>query len=71
MIGIPSKLAYGEKGSPDGRIPGGAVLFLKVQLIEVLSAGVGGGPSLLGADGKKLTKSNSGSGLLGADGKPL
>lgn len=72
MIGIPSELAYGEKGSPDGRIPGGCAIFFKVQLVEVLSAGIGGGPSLLGADGKKLQKkSPEGTGLLGADGKPL
>ncbi len=70
MIGIPSELAYGEEGSVDGRVPGGAAIFFKVQLIEVLSAGIGGGPSLLGADGKKLTKNDS-PGLLGADGKPL
>ena len=72
MIGIPPELAYGEKGTPDGRIPGGSTLFFKVQLLEVMSAGIGGGPTLLGADGKKLTKTNSqGSGLLGADGKPM
>jgi len=70
MIGIPSNLAYGEEGSVDGRVPGGAAIFFKVQLIEVLSAGLGGGPTLLGADGKKLGKTSS-SGLLGADGKPL
>merc|ERR1711878_226300 len=69
MIGIPSQMAYGDEGSPDGRIPGGAVLFIKVQLINILSAGIGGGPTLLGADGKTLNK--AGSGLLGADGKPL
>lgn len=70
MIGIPCSLAYGEEGSVDGRVPGGASIFFKVQLIEVLSAGVGGGPTLLGADGKQLGKSSS-STLLGADGKPL
>lgn len=70
MIGIPSELAYGAEGSMDGRVPGGAAIFFKVQLIEVLSAGIGGGPTLLGADGKKLTKNDS-PGLLGADGKPL
>lgn len=70
MIGIPSDLAYGEEGSVDGRVPGGAAIFFKVQLIEVLSAGIGGGPTLLGADGTKLKKDTS-SGLLGADGKPL
>ncbi len=70
MVGIPCNLAYGDEGSVDGRVPGGAAIFFKVQLIEVLSAGIGGGPTLLGADGKKLKKTES-SGLLGADGKPL
>lgn len=70
MIGIPSKMAYGEEGSVDGRVPGDAAIFFKVQLIEVLSAGIGGEPTLLGVDGKKLTKDSSTS-LLGADGKPL
>lgn len=76
MVGIPPEQAYGEEGTPDGRIPGGSTLFFKIQLLEVLSGGVGGTPSLLGADGKKLDKSKaaprgSGSGLIGADGKPL
>lgn len=70
MVGIPSELAYGVEGSPDGRIPGGAAIFFRVQLLEVLTAGVGGGPTLLGADGTKLKK-DAGSTLLGADGKPL
>jgi len=70
MLGIPSNMAYGEQGTPDGRIPGGAALFFKIQLIEVLSAGIGGGPQLVGADGQALKKESSG-GLLGADGKPL
>ena len=56
--------------TPDGRIPGGAALFFKIQLLEVLSAGIGGGPKLVGSDGKELKK-NDGGGLLGADGKPL
>jgi FKBP-type peptidyl-prolyl cis-trans isomerase len=77
MVGIPPEQAYGEEGTPDGRIPGGSTLFFKIQLLEVLSAGVGGTPSLLGADGKKLDKdkatrtSGSDTGLVGADGKPL
>jgi FKBP-type peptidyl-prolyl cis-trans isomerase FklB len=71
MIGIPSSQAYGEEGSVDGRVPGGCAIFFKVQLIEILSAGIGGEATLLGADGKKLGKESSGSGLLGADGKPL
>jgi len=70
MIGIPADLAYGEDGSPDGRIPGGAAIFFKVQLLEVLSAGVGGGPTLLAADGSRLKKTD-GPGLFGADGNPL
>lgn len=72
MLGIPPEMAYGAEGTPDGSIPGGATLFFKVQLLEVLSAGIGGSPTLLGADGKKLgSDSESSSGLLGADGKPL
>jgi FKBP-type peptidyl-prolyl cis-trans isomerase len=70
MVGIPCSLAYGEEGSADGRVPGGAAIFFKVQLIEVLSAGIGGRPTLLGADGKKLGKTSS-PGLLGANGQPL
>lgn len=69
MLGIPPEQAYGEAGTPDGRVPGGSTLFFKVQLLEVMSAGIGGGPTLLGADGRKLEK--SGGGLLGSDGTPL
>lgn len=72
MIGIPPELGYGAQGTPDGRIPGGSTLFFKVQLLEILSAAIGGAPSLLGADGKKLDKeAGGGGGLVGADGKPL
>lgn len=72
MIGIPPEQGYGDKGTPDGRIPGGSTLFFKIQLIEVLSAGIGGEPTLLGVDGNQLRKnSNKSSFLLGADGKPL
>ena len=71
MIGIPSSMAYGAEGSVDGRVPGGSAIFFKVQLIEVLSSGIGGAPTLLGADGKKLTKDSNAGSLLGADGKPL
>lgn len=54
------------------RIPGGATLFFKVQLLEILSASIGGEPTLLGADGKKLTKQDDDTpALLGPDGKPL
>ena len=71
MLGIPAEMGYGDAGTPDGRIPGGAALFFKIQLLEVLSAGIGGGPKLVGADGNELKKDSGGSGLLGADGKPL
>lgn len=74
MVGIPPEQAYGEEGTPDGRIPGGSSLFFKIQLIEIMTASIGGSPELFGADGKKLPKkddSGSGSGLIGADGKPL
>jgi len=69
MLGVPSVMGYGDEGTPDGRIPGGAALFFKIQLIEVLSAGIGGGPQLVGADGNALKK--GGGGLLGVDGNPL
>jgi len=69
MLGIPPEMGYGKEGTPDGTIPGGASLFFKIQLIEVLTAGVGGGPKLLGADGLDLKKSAGG--LLGADGNPI
>jgi FKBP-type peptidyl-prolyl cis-trans isomerase FkpA len=38
MLGIPPEQAYGANGTPDGRIPGGATLFFKIQLVSVLSA---------------------------------
>jgi len=71
MVGIPPDQGYGDEGTPDGRIPGGSTLFFKIQLIEVMSAGVGGGSVLLGVDGKALKKNDSSSGLLGADGNPI
>jgi FKBP-type peptidyl-prolyl cis-trans isomerase len=72
VLGIPPEQAYGLEGTPDGRIPGGSTIFFKVQLLNVLSAGIGGSPTLLGADGKKLDpKGGTKSGLLGADGKPV
>lgn len=72
MLGIPPELAYGPEGTPDGRVPGGSTLFFKVQLMEVMTAGINvGGPTLLGADGQSIKKNSGGSGLLGADGKPM
>ena len=71
VIGIPPDQGYGEMGTPDGRIPGGATLFFKVTLKEVLTAGIGGSPTLLGADGKKISGEEESTGLLGADGRPL
>ena len=37
---IPSDIGYGDAGNPS--IPGGATLIFEVQLLKVLSAGVGG-----------------------------
>jgi len=74
MLGIPPEQAYGVEGTPDGRIPGGSTLFFKIQLLEILSGGVGGSPSLLGADGQALGgygNDSGGSGLIGADGQPM
>ena len=71
MIGIPCDLAYGDDGSVDGRVPGGAAIFFKVQLVEVVSAGIGGEPTLLGGDGKSLKKGGSSRGILGANGLPM
>jgi FKBP-type peptidyl-prolyl cis-trans isomerase len=69
MLGVPPEQAYGQDGTPDGRVPGGSTLFFKVELKQVLSAGIGGSAKLLGADGKQLGGAETG--LLGADGKPL
>ena len=55
----------------DGRVPGGAAIFFKVQLVEVVSAGIGGEPTLLGGDGKSLKKGGSSRGILGANGLPM
>lgn len=74
MLGIPPEQGYGPNGSPDGRIPGMSTIFFKVQLLEVLTAAIGGAPTLVGSDGKKLggpKDESKGSGLLGPDGKPL
>lgn len=70
MLGIPSQLAYGPQGTPDGAIPPNATLFFKVKLVKVLTAGVSKS-GLVGADGKALTSAGGSSALLGADGKPL
>jgi FKBP-type peptidyl-prolyl cis-trans isomerase len=71
MIGIPPQQAYGPDGTPDGRIPGGSTLIFKIQLLEVMSAGIGGSPKIVGADGKQLKRTSASPGLLGADGRPL
>mmetsp|Transcript_41242 Transcript_41242/g.124703 ORF Transcript_41242/g.124703 Transcript_41242/m.124703 type:complete len:168 (+) Transcript_41242:568-1071(+) len=71
VIGIPPDQGYGPMGTPDGRIPGGATLFFKITLLEVLTAGIGGSATLLGPDGKKMGGGGEGSGLLGTDGRPL
>jgi len=71
MVGIPPEEAYGPEGTPDGLIPGGSTLFFKVQLIQVMTAAIGGAPTLFGGDGLKLSKGEKSMGLLGADGKPM
>ena len=38
---IPADIAYGDAGSGD-KIPGGATICFEVELIKVLSGGVGG-----------------------------
>jgi FKBP-type peptidyl-prolyl cis-trans isomerase len=71
MLGIPPEQGYGVEGTPDGSIPGGSTVFFKVQLLEVMSAGIGGERTLLGADGNKMSREKGSGGLLGADGKPF
>jgi FKBP-type peptidyl-prolyl cis-trans isomerase len=71
MLGIPPEQGYGKEGTPDGRIPGGSTLFFKVQLVEVLTGGIGGETAILGADGTAMKKTNGSPGLFGADGNPL
>jgi len=70
MLGIPPDQAYGDEGTPDGRIPGGSTLFFKIQLVEIESGAVGGAPTLLGADGQAYNN-DGGSGLIGVDGQPM
>lgn len=54
MLGIPPEQAYGPEGTPDGRVPGGSTLFFKVELQEVMSAGIEGEGLLLDAEGNPL-----------------
>jgi FKBP-type peptidyl-prolyl cis-trans isomerase len=75
MIGIPPAVGYGIITTPPNpNIPDNSTLFYKVQLVDVLTAGIGGEqrnvPTLLNADGTKLSSSTS-STLLGANGRPL
>ena len=37
---IPSDLAYGDRGTPGGPIPGGATLIFKMQICRVKGPGV-------------------------------
>lgn len=39
---VPSDLGYGPDGQPQAGIPGGAILIFEVELLKVLSGGVGG-----------------------------
>jgi hypothetical protein len=55
----------------DGRVPGGSTLFFKIQLVKILSGGVGGGPTLVDAAGNSLGGGGEVGGLLGPDGKPM
>jgi FKBP-type peptidyl-prolyl cis-trans isomerase len=73
MLGIPPEQAYGAEGTPDGRVPGGSTLFFKVDLLEVLSAGIeDGGSGLVDAQGQTLQyQENQDPGLLGPDGRPM
>ena len=76
MIGIPPAVGYGMITTPPNpNIPDNSTLFYKVQLLDVLTAGIGGTqppivPTLLRADGTKLSSSSS-STLLGANGQPF
>jgi FKBP-type peptidyl-prolyl cis-trans isomerase len=75
MIGVPPVVGYGIITTPPNpNVPDNSTLFYKVQLVDVLTAGIGGSeqnvPTLLNADGTKLSSSTS-STLLGANGRPL
>jgi FKBP-type peptidyl-prolyl cis-trans isomerase FklB len=35
MIYVPAVLGYGDEGAGDGKIPGGAALIFKIELISV------------------------------------
>mmetsp|Transcript_134790 Transcript_134790/g.200567 ORF Transcript_134790/g.200567 Transcript_134790/m.200567 type:complete len:299 (+) Transcript_134790:65-961(+) len=70
MLGIPPEQGYGPQGTPDGSVPGGSSLFFKIQLLKILSGGIGGGPMLVDAAGNSLG-GGGGGGLIGPDGKPL
>jgi len=39
---VPSNLGYGPEGQPQAGIPGNAILIFEVELLKVLSGGVGG-----------------------------
>lgn len=80
MIGIPPAVGYGMITTPPNpNIPDNSTLFYKVQLLDVLTAGIGGeqqqrraAPTLLNVDGTTLSSASaSGPTLLGANGRPL
>jgi len=39
---VPSNLGYGPEGQPQAGIPGNAILIFEVELLKVMSGGVGG-----------------------------
>jgi FKBP-type peptidyl-prolyl cis-trans isomerase len=41
---IPSDLAYGEGGTPDGSIPPNSVLIFDIELLDVAAPGAATGP---------------------------
>mmetsp|Transcript_31062 Transcript_31062/g.71586 ORF Transcript_31062/g.71586 Transcript_31062/m.71586 type:complete len:215 (+) Transcript_31062:533-1177(+) len=70
LIGIPASQAYGDTGTPDGRIPPGSAIMFRVELLKIMSGKVGGARRLLGSDGQEIS-SDDPKGILGADGKPM